>query len=151
MRAVIVPHAKLEEDMYHKIMVPVDLQMQPMVESALNVATDLATLYGASITLVSVTPSVVATGATTPEQAADELKEMADAHARKSGLSVAAHHMTTPDVPAELDTMLLKAVDAVKADLVVVASHEPGRADYISASHAGRLAAFAKVAVLVVR
>jgi nucleotide-binding universal stress UspA family protein len=76
---------------------------------------------------------------------------MAAAHAHKSGLTVTAHHMTTPDLPAELDTMLLKAVEAVAADIVVVASHEPGRTDYISASHAGRLATYAKVSVLVVR
>jgi nucleotide-binding universal stress UspA family protein len=137
--------------MYRKIMVPVDLQMQPMVANALKVATDLAGLYGADITLVSVSPSVSDTGTPTPDQAGADLKEMAAAHAHKSGLTVTAHHMTTPDLPAELDTMLLKAVEAVAADIVVVASHEPGRTDYISASHAGRLATYAKVSVLVVR
>ena len=70
--------------MYRKIMVPVDLQMQPMVANALKVATDLAGLYGADITLVSVSPGVTDTGTPTPDQAGADLKEMAAAMRKKA-------------------------------------------------------------------
>lgn len=137
--------------MFDSIMVPVDLHMDPMVSKAMDVAGDLAKLYDAKITLVSVTGSVVTEAPHTPEKARAALSAIATSLETKTGISVAAHNITSPDVPAEVDSALMRAVDNVGADLVVVGSHVPGLVEYMFSSHAGKLASHSKVSVFVVR
>ena len=137
--------------MYRHIMVPVDLHMETIVEKALTVATDLAKFYHAEITLVSMTGRVITDAPHTPETAKAALSNLASSLSENSGLEVKFHNLFSPDVPAEVDSGLKAAIDAVGADLVVVGSHIPRLMDYVFSSHAGYLASHAKVSVFVVR
>ena len=137
--------------MYRHIMVPVDLHMETIVEKALTVATDLAKFYKADITLVSMTGSVITDAPHTPASAMAALTDLASSLSESSGMEVKSHNLFSPDVPAEVDSGLKAAIDAVGADLVVVGSHIPRLIDYVFSSHAGRLASHAKVSVFVVR
>lgn len=137
--------------MFDTIMVPVDLHMDPMVGKAMDAAGDLAKLYDANITLVSVSGSVVTDAPHTPEKARAALAAIAASLETKTGVTVTAHNITSPDVPAEVDSALMNAVDTVGADLVVMGSHVPGLVEYMFSSHAGKLASHSKVSVFVVR
>lgn len=137
--------------MYRHIMVPVDLHMETIVERALTVAADLAKFYNADITLVSMTGSVVTDAPHTRETATTALAELASNLSDSSGVEVKSHNLFSPDVPAEVDSGLRAAIDAVGADLVVIGSHIPRLMDYVFSSHAGHLASHAKVSVFVVR
>ena len=55
------------------------------------------------------------------------------------------------DMAIDLDDVLMRTANEVGADLVVMASHVPGLAEYVFASRAGYLASHAKMSVLVVR
>jgi nucleotide-binding universal stress UspA family protein len=55
------------------------------------------------------------------------------------------------DPTVDVDDALMKAVSETGADLVVMASHVPGLADYIWPSNGGKLAAHSSASVFVVR
>lgn len=137
--------------MFSKIMVPVDLRGGEIVDRALDVAVDLAKLYGAEIVLVSLTSQVVDAPNAGAESAHEKLSRLAEQVAERAGTSAIAHNIFSPDVAAELDAILLEAVKDTGADLVVVGSHIPGFMEYLFSSHAGNLAAHAKTSVFVVR
>ena len=50
-----------------------------------------------------------------------------------------------------MDAALLEAISATGADLVIMASHVPGVAEYVLGSHGGHLAVHAPCSVMLIR
>lgn len=132
-------------------MVPVDLAHADRLEKALTCAADVAKHYGATVIYVAVSSALPGAVAHTPQEFAEKLSAFAEAQAKSHGITTEAHAETSHDPTTDLDPTLLKAVDAVQADLVVMASHVPNITDYIWPSNGGTVAGHAKVSVLVVR
>ncbi|MFP7675179.1 universal stress protein [Marivita sp. S0852] len=137
--------------MFTRIMVPVDLAHLEPLDRALRCAADLAKHYGAVIVYVGVGAATPGSVAHNPQEFAQKMSEFAEAQAEVHGVSTEGVAMTSPDPTTDLDPTLLKAVDQVGADLVVMASHIPNLTDYFWPSNGGTIAAKAKISVMVVR
>jgi len=136
---------------FKRIMVPVDLAHPDTQAHALRVAGDLASHYAAAVTYVSVTAETPGKLAHNPTEFREKLAAFAAAEAESHGIATDAHTEISHDPTTDLDACLLRAVEATGADLVVMASHIPGLADYIWPSNGGKIAGHAKVSVMVVR
>lgn len=137
--------------MFSKIMVPVDLVNKEMLDKALNVAGDMARLYGATIEVVSVGGELPGTLGHSPDEFRDSLQGFAEGVAGKYGVTVHADPLMAHDPAVETTSELMKAIDRFGIDLVIMASHKPGFFEHIFSSHGGYIAQHAKVSVFVVR
>jgi len=137
--------------MYTKILVPVDLEHLDRLEKALTVAIALGKEYGAEICYVGVTTALPSKVAHTPGEYTQKLEGFAQQQAAASGLTAGAKVFVSHDPTIDLIETLLRAIDELGSDLVVMASHIPGVAEHICASHGGALASHAKVSVFLVR
>ncbi|MFD3189647.1 universal stress protein [Sedimentitalea sp. HM32M-2] len=137
--------------MFKKIMVPVDLVHATKLQRALQVAADMAGLYQAETCYVAVTASTPGPAAHNPQEFAGKLDEFAKGEGQRHGHRVTSHTIISHDPAVDMDHDLLKAREEIGADLVVMASHVPGMADYLFPSHGGRMAQHAGVSVLIVR
>lgn len=137
--------------MFTTIMVPVDLVNKDTLDKALDVAGDIAKRYGATIDVVSVGGELPGELGHTPQEFRDKLEGFAESLREKYGVTVKADPLMAHDPAVETTSELLKAIDNVGADLVIMASHKPGFMEHIFSSHGGYIASHAKVSVLVVR
>ena len=138
--------------MYTKILVPVDLAHVEQLEKALATAADLSKHYAVPICYVSVGTAAPGVVAHNPSEFQAKLEEFAQSQAKSRGLEQATSMaLISHDPSVDLDTTLMKAIEEVGADLVVMHSHIPGFAEYLFASNAGYIAMHAQVSVLVVR
>jgi len=137
--------------MFSKIMIPVDLNHTEQMGKALAVAADLARTYDADIHIVGVTMTTPTEIALTPESFARKLGEFARERSSELGIPIQSHAEISHDLAIDLDEVLMRTADQIGADLVVMASHVPGFAEYVFASNAGYLASHARMSVLVVR
>jgi len=137
--------------MFSKIMVPVDLVHKDTLQKALDVAGDMAKLYGASIDVVSVGGELPGQLGHSPREFGDQLQGFADELREKYGVTVKADPLMAHDPAVETTSELLKGIEKIGADLVIMASHEPGFFEHIFSSHGGYIAQHAKVSVFVVR
>ncbi|MFP4138744.1 MAG: universal stress protein [Halomonas sp.] len=137
--------------MYRKIMVPVDLAHLPVIEPALKTVADLARHYDAEVCYVGITASTPGSVARTPEEFAQKLEAFAQKRAEVHGQPVSTHTIVSPDPIADLDDDLIKAIDEVGADLVVMPTHPPSHLDVIMPSHGGKVATHTKASVFLVR
>ena len=137
--------------MFQQIMVPVDLARKDSLTRALEVACDLALLYDAKLTLVSVSGGLQAEVSHFEVEYARQLAAFAEEISLNRDIDVASRVVSVPDPSVEVDGKLLDLIDELETDLVVMASHPPGWSDRIVNSHGGRLARLAPVSVFVVR
>ena len=137
--------------MYSHIMVPVDLAEKEGLQKAVQVAADLALHYGARMTLVSVSGGLQGKVSHSHAEYGRRLALYADEIAAEHGIHVDSLNYGVPDPSVEVDQKLIQAIDDLAADLVVMASHQPGWVEYFINSHGGRLASHAKISVFVVR
>jgi nucleotide-binding universal stress UspA family protein len=137
--------------MYKKIMVPVDLAHTDRIGKALESAADLAKHYGIPVCYVGVTPETPSSVAHNPQEYAQKLDQFAAEQAKKYGIGIESRAMLSHDPAVDLDDTLIKAIEEVGADLVVMASHVPGFPDHIFSSNAGAVATHAAVSVFVIR
>ncbi len=137
--------------MYTTILVPVDLEHVERLDKALATAADLARHYGAALVYVGVTASAPGAIAHSLEEYARKLEAFAEVETAKRGVPAKTRPLLSHDPTTDLDATLLKAIDDLGADLVVMASHVPGFAEHIFASNAGYVASHAQTSVLVVR
>ena len=137
--------------MYSTLMVPVDVAHKDRHGPGLRVAADLARHYGAEICFVTVTSAAPGALGHTPEEARDALDAFAAEQAQANGVKARGHLALSHDPAVELDKTLLAALEEIGADLVVMDSHVPGWADWLTGSHGGWLASHAPVSVMVVR
>ncbi len=137
--------------MYTKIMVPVDLAHIQRIEKALLTAADLAKHYDATVCYVGVTPETPSEVAHNPQEFAEKLKAFGQEQAKQHGLTAESLSRLGHDPAIDLADTLLKAIDEIGADLVVMASHVPGFPDHFFSSNAGWVASHARISVFVIR
>lgn len=137
--------------MYKRIMVPVDLAHAGALEKAITTAADLARHYDAGLVLVGATGSEPSAVAPSPEAFATRLAAFAREVSDRFGVPVTSDAMHLHDVTIDLDPKLAAHATEIGADLIVMASHVPGVADYLFGSNAGHVARHATVSVMVVR
>lgn len=137
--------------MFQRILAPVDLAHLDTLDRALNVAAEAARQNGASVVYVSVGAAAPGPIAHTPEEFTAKLDSFAADQAARHGISGSAMAVISHDPTSDLNETLLKAIDEAGADLVVMASHKPGLADYFFHSNGGEIAARAGVSVFIVR
>ncbi|ATG48957.1 universal stress protein [Celeribacter ethanolicus] len=137
--------------MFKTIVIPVDLGHADRLEKALGVAGDLAAQYDAAVHVVGVAPETPHALGHTPAEYEARLRAFAADLSDRYGRPVTPHPVIATDLRIDLDALLMKASDELGADLVVMASHVPGFAEYIFGSNAGTLASHAKMSVFVVR
>ena len=137
--------------MYRKIMVPVDLAHLDALKKSLQVAADIAQHYEAEVCYVSVTANTPGPVARTPAEYEQKLAAFAEQQARVHGQPTSSRVFISHDPTADLDHVLVKAVDTVGADLVLMATHLPHKVDAIMPSHGDKLAKHTHVSVFLVR
>ncbi|MCF4098997.1 universal stress protein [Maritalea mediterranea] len=137
--------------MFKNIMTAVDLEHADKLADALDCAADLAKHYGAPLTYVGVASSAPSAAAHNPEEYRQKLQAFAESEGKKHGIEASAHMEVANDPATEVDDALLKAIEASGTDLIVMASHVPGVADYILPSNGGQVAHHAKCSVMLIR
>ncbi len=137
--------------MYTNIMVPVDMAEKHNWTTGIMVACDLAEHYGAKITLVSVSGGLQGNVSHSTEEYGRRLDNYAREIASKYHVDVASLNYTVPDPSVEVDRKLMQAIGDLHADLVVMASHQPGWTEHLINSHGGRMASHAPISVFIVR
>jgi nucleotide-binding universal stress UspA family protein len=137
--------------MYKRIMVPVDLAHAAALDKAIQTAADLARHYGGALVLVGATGSEPSSVARSPQEFAARLADFAKGIGDRFGVPASSDALHLHDVTIDLDPKLAGHADKIGADLIVMASHVPGVADYLFGSNAGKLAQHAKMSVMVVR
>ncbi len=137
--------------MYQSIMVPVDLAHLDALEKPLTVAADMAHHYNAQLCYVGVTTSQPSSVARTPEEYEQKLRTFAQEHAPDNGQPPTARVYNSHDPVADLDDILLKAIDDVGADLVVMGTHLRHHIDAIMPANGSKVASHTNVSVFLVR
>jgi nucleotide-binding universal stress UspA family protein len=137
--------------MFKIIAVPFDLAHAAKQVKAINAAADLAKHYDATLTLIGVTGNAPSSSAHSPEEFARKLTEYAAEQTAKYGITFETHSTVSTDVAIDLEKKLNKAIHEIGADLVVMASHNPGFHDYLFRSHSGKLATHTDLSVMIVR
>lgn len=137
--------------MFKHIMIPVDMAHEENMERAAKAAADLAKLHDAKLTMVSISGGPLAGKAHSSESSPEMVESYAKAQGDKHGVEIGTHVLESHDVSVDVDRKLLDAIEMIGADLVVMATHQPGWLDYLVNSHGGRLASHAPVSVFVVR
>ncbi|WP_163559885.1 universal stress protein [Halomonas sp. NO4] len=137
--------------MYRKIMVPIDLAHLDLLEPSLATVADLARHYDAEICYVGVTAAQPTSVARTPEEYQQKLDAFAGERAKVHGQPVSTRTITSPDPVADLDDLLIDAIDDVGVDLVVMPTHPPSHLDALIPSHGGKVATHTDVSVFLVR
>lgn len=132
-------------------MIPVDLAHAEALKAALQAGADLARQYDARVTYVGVTAAAPSALAHTPKEYEEKLKTFAEAEGAAHGHDVRWKTVVSHDPKTDVDDALLRAVDETGADLVVMASHIPGAADYLWPSNGGKVARHSRASVFVVR
>jgi nucleotide-binding universal stress UspA family protein len=139
--------------MIKTILVPIDVAETEAGAAALELAKDLAKSHDGKIVLLNVVekvPGYVASQlpAKFREEAlaygATRLEEIAAAH----GLADTAEVVVREGHPS---TEILEYAETIGAGLIVIASHDPGLADYLLGSVAARVVRHAHCSVLVAR
>ncbi|EPC00253.1 hypothetical protein L861_07090 [Litchfieldella anticariensis FP35 = DSM 16096] len=137
--------------MFNKIIVPVDLAHFDVIEPSLQVVADQARHYGAEVCYVAVTATAPSSVAHTPKEYQQKLEAFAQERAKVHGQPVSARVITSPDPVADLDDVLIKVIQEVGADLVIMATHPPSHLDVVIPSHGGKIATHTKASVFLVR
>ncbi len=137
--------------MYTKILVPVDLNHQDEQMKALKTAAMVAIGDGASITLLNVAGFAYQHPARNADDFINDLNDFAYRAGKELGVELSTASRYSHDPAAELDRRIRDEIEAGDYDLLVMASHVPGLIEYVFSSHAGHLAAHAKISVFVVR
>ena len=137
-----------------KILVAVDVEDTALNDRLLAVASDLAKLKGAEVTLMYVGPDL-------PAEVAVRLPE--DYHARTAAdisdqLGSLAKGLGLPDGAVKVVVQfgaiyreILAQAEADNAELIVVGCHKPDLADYLLGPNAARVVRHATCSVYVVR
>jgi len=140
--------------MFKKILVPIDVSQSDSGEAGLKAAAELANKTGAKLILLHVTgdiPNLVANQLpsnyteTMEASSAKTLDELASKHGLASGsYEIQASH-------GQIYDRIIEVAEKGAIDLIVIASHQPGLADYLLGSTAAKVVRHAHCSVLVVR
>lgn len=133
--------------MYNNVLVPVALDHAPTAEAALKAARLLAGTDG-TIRALTVIEGI-------PPMVANELPAGMLEHQREANLAALKEYVGG-DIEAHVVTghaarTILDYAEQMKADCIVIASHDPGIQDYFLGSTAARVVRHAHCSVHVVR
>ncbi len=139
--------------MINTILVPIDIAAEEAASAALGLARDLADKYGGRIVLLNVVeevPGYVISQLPTGfhQKALEEAAALLKKIAVKNGLADSAETIIREGHPS---TQILEHAGEIGADMIVIASHDPGIADYFLGSVAARVVRHAHCSVLVAR
>jgi nucleotide-binding universal stress UspA family protein len=137
--------------MFNHIMVPVDLVHKDKQQKALDVAGSMAKAHGATVHVVSVGGDLPGSLGHNPSEFGATLTEFAAGLRDQYGAEVETHPVLSNDPSVDTTRKLMQSIDDIGADLVIMASHEPGVMEHIFSSHGGYIAQHAKCSVFVVR
>jgi nucleotide-binding universal stress UspA family protein len=137
--------------MFRRIMAPVDLNHLNRIERAIDVTVDEARHHGAHVDFVMVTAATPGKLGHNPDEVRGKLEAFVAAQREAHGIDASGHLIVSHDPSTDVDDALLKAVKDTGADLVIMASHKPGLAEYFWPSNGGKLASHSSVSVLLVR
>ena len=137
--------------MFKLIMVPVDLVHKDKQQKALSVAGEMAKAHGSKVHVVSVGGELPGSLGHNPEEFGQTLAAFAAGLREQYGAEVEAHPVQSTDPAVDTTRKLMEAIDDIGADLVIMASHEPGVMEHIFSSHGGYIAQHAKCSVFIVR
>ncbi|MGS2742821.1 universal stress protein [Halomonas sp. LS-001] len=137
--------------MFNNIMVPVDLAHIEVLESSLEVVADMAKHYDASITYVGVTSNTPNSVARTPDEYQQKLEAFAQKRHDVHGQPVSVKVYASTDPIANIDDILVKSIDELDVDLVIMATHLPRHLDIVMPSHGGKVATHTDASVFLVR
>ncbi|PQA87233.1 universal stress protein [Hyphococcus luteus] len=129
------------------IMLPVDMRHKEQSADAIAMAAQLTKSFGADFYVMTAAHPLGDEITEFPEHHKPEfekyIQEMASAH----GVSITAlfrHHQSA-------EKMILEAAEEIKADLIVMHTHDPKITDHLFGSHASHIALHASCSVMVVR
>ena len=141
--------------MFHSILVPVDLSDKHSWRKALPAAVSMCETWQGRLHLLTVVPDfgLPIVGQAFPEgyeakvraQAAQQLKDFA---AEQVPDAIPCKRIIAE---GKIYQEILRAADAVKADLIVMGSHRPELSDFLLGPNAARVVRHAKCSVMVVR
>ncbi|WP_027962210.1 universal stress protein [Halomonas halodenitrificans] len=137
--------------MFNKIMVPVDLAHITQIEPSLKVSADMARHYQAEVCYVGVTANTPGSVARTPEEYAQKLEAFAQQRGDVHGQPVSSRTISRVDPVADLVDTLVKAIDEVDADLVVMPTHAPNHLDIVIPANGSQVASRTDASVFLVR
>lgn len=142
--------------MYHKIVLPVDLNEESSWTKALPTALELCRSFGASLHVVTVLPDyrMPLVGSYFPKDFAKKAHQ---------AVSDAQHEFIQKHVPEDVQVQsvivdgspweaIIKAAKKIEADLIVMASHNKHKfADYVLGPNAEHVVHHTKISVMIVR
>lgn len=141
--------------LYHDILLPIDVDDEGSSASAVLTAMDLARQFGARLHAMTAVPDVgVSMGA--PFSSANANKRLIE-HARERLEAVLREKVPSGLVVEQTVALgsvyreILRVAQELPADLIVMGSHRPERADFLLGSNAAKVVRHAKCSVLVVR
>lgn len=139
--------------MYKSILAPVDLSHRDVAKQMIATAKALADGDGKQLTLLNVVPDLPGyVAAELPSGLAQKMESSAKQDLQKlaseAGLGKSANLVLRHGRP---HSQILQVADEIGADLIVIASHQPGIEDYLLGSVAGKVVRHAKCSVLVER
>jgi len=138
-------------DMFHKVVVPVDLAHEAALQKALQVAATMAKTHAAEVCYVGVGSASPSALARSPAEYKAKLESFAQSQAAQYAIKASAHAIMSHDPATDLNKALEAAIADLQADLVVMATHVPNISDYIWAGHGAHVAAHSTASVLLVR
>ena len=139
--------------MYKKILAPVDLAHPETARHMVSVARKMADAGKAEIVLLNVVPDLP--GYVAAELPSDILKKVIT-EAEQQLADIAKEVDLDGNIKVELrsgrpHSRILQVAEEIGADLIVIASHQPGLGDYLLGSVAGKVVRHAQCSVLVER
>lgn len=141
--------------MYRNILVPVDLSDKHSWRKALPTAVSLCETFEARLHLMTVVPEfgLPMVGQFLPAGSEAKLRQQAAKQLRDFTATQVPDAVPTRRIIAEgrIYQEILKAADAIKADLIIMGSHRPELSDYLLGPNAARVMRHAKCSVMVVR
>ena len=141
--------------MYRNVLVPIDLSDKHSWRKALPTAISLCETFEAKLYLIAVVPEsglpVVST--LLPEGYEAKLRQQVVKQLRDLAAQQVPPEIESRRIVAEgrIYQQILKAADAIKADLIVMAAHRPELADYLLGPNAAKVVRHARSSVMVVR
>ena len=138
--------------MFSKILVPLDIDAEKTGSAALALAKELTEKHQSHLTLVHV--NEIVTGFVASHLPADFAKKAAEQAMETLKSAAAAAGLGEVDcvvLAGNPATEILDFAEKSGADTIVIASHDPGLADYLIGSVAAKVVRHAHCSVLVVR
>ena len=141
--------------MYRNVLVPVDLSDKHSWRKALPTAISLCETFEAKLHLITVVPDfgLPMVGQFFPEGYEAKLRQQAARQLKEFAAQQVPGAIECRRIVAEgkIYQEILKAADAIKADLIVMGSHRPELADYLLGPNADKVTRHAQCSVMVVR